>query len=248
MTQTSRPPTQLTLQAGNDRTTVDLYSTQGRELIADLWLKLAAEYKMMYEPTWLGTRIIQLSDDIVQMQELIWSLRPDVIVETGVAHGGSLILSASICELAGRGRVIGVDIEIRAANRAALESHSLFHRIELIEGSSVDDATFAKVAELCSGAARVLVVLDSNHSASHVSREIEMYSRLVTPGSYLVVMDGAQGQVWDIPRGKAEWRDDNPLVAIRRFLQETDDFVVDTHYVRLGVTSNPSGFLRRRER
>lgn len=225
---------------------VDLYSPEGMALVAGLWVKLAAQFKLMYEPSWLGVPIIQVPCDIVLMQELLWRLRPDWIVECGVAHGGSAILYASICELAGKGRVLGIDREIRQYNRVALEAHPLAHRIELIEASSVEPSTVERVTRRIEGAGRVVVVLDSNHSAEHVYREMTGYSRLVTPGSYLVVMDGAQADVADVPRGKAEWADNHPLQAVSRFLAEHPEFEDDPHYTRLHITSCPHGFLRKR--
>ncbi len=235
----------LRLIAGDAATEVELYSQEGLEFVAALWVKLAAEYRLMYEPTWLGIPVIQLPSDIVMLQELIWQLRPDVIVETGVAHGGGVVLYASMCQLVGHGHVIGVDIEIRPHNRAAIENHPLADRISLVEGSSTDPDTFAAVERVCAGARNVMVVLDSNHSTDHVYREMEMYGRLVPPGGYMVVMDGAQAHVWDIPRGKAEWRDSNPLLAIRRFLGEHAEFRSDPYYTRLHITQSPEGFLRR---
>jgi len=241
------PGTRLRLAAGAEDTEVDLYSEEGRDLVAALWMKLATEFRLMYEPTWLGIPIIQLPADIVAMQELIWRLRPDFVIETGVAHGGSAILYASVLELIGHGQVIGVDIEIRAHNRAAIERHPLAARIQLVEGSSTDRATFEQVRRRCGVGSNMLVVLDSNHTTEHVRREMEMYSGLVPPGGYLVTMDAAQAYVSDIPRGKAEWRNDNPLHAIRDFLDSHPEFEVDPHFTRFLVTSSPEGFLRRQE-
>lgn len=238
----------LTLTSDGQETKVDLYSPEGCALLNALRLKQAAEFKTMYEPQWLGTRIIQLPEDIVAIQELLWTLKPDVVVECGVAHGGSLILTASILELAGKGRVVGVDVEIRPHNRAAIEAHPLAHRIDLVEGSSIDPATVEEVRRRCAGAACVLVVLDSNHSAAHVAEEISLYSDLVTPGSYLVVMDGAQGLVSDIPRGDPAWAGDNPLVAIRALLEGSEAFERDPAYERFGTTCAPEGFWRKRGR
>ncbi len=239
------PDATLTLTGESGVQTVDLYSDEGLKLVSDLWLKLSAEYKIMYEPTWLGRRIIQLPHDIVQMQELIWTVRPDLIVETGVAHGGSLILSASILDLIGNGRILGIDIDIRSHNRAGIEEHPLAHRIDLLQGSSIDPAIVSEVTARAKSAGTVMVVLDSNHSAEHVAAEIAAYAPLVDEGSYLVVMDGAQGDVFDIPRGNAAWRYDNPLAALDAFVASTDEFVIDDHFTRLHVTSNPRGYLRR---
>jgi len=235
----------ITLTCDGSSRTVELYSQEGLELTASLMLKLAAEYRLMYKPTWLGLPIIQLPTDIVMMQELIWKLRPDVIVECGLAHGGAAVLYASICELIGKGRVIGVDIEVREHNRAAIESHPMWKRIEIIEGSSIGPSTVAEIKARVGNAQTVLVVLDSNHSREHVSRELSAYHEMVTPGSYLVTMDGAQANLWDIPRGEREWKDDNPLIAIHDFLREHAEFQVDPHYTRMQVTSSPDGFLRR---
>jgi cephalosporin hydroxylase len=236
----------LTLTTAGTSVDVDLYSPRGLELVAGLWLKLSAENRLMYQHTWLGVPIIQLADDIVAMQELIWRLRPDFIIECGFAHGGSAVLYASILELLGKGIVVGVDVEVRTYNRVAIESHPLAQRIRMVEASSVDETAVDRLRRLVSGAGTVLVVLDSNHTRAHVRRELELYHSLVTPGGYLVVMDGAQAHVWDTPRGKPEWREDNPLQAITDFLGEHSEFVDDPHWTRGHVTCSPRGFLRRR--
>ena len=224
---------------------VDIYSREGYEIMVKLWTKVSCQYRIMYEPTWLGIPIIQYPEDILMMQELIWKVRPDVIVETGVAHGGSAILYASILELIGKGKVIGVDLEIRKYNRIVINSHPLSKRITLVEGSSVDESIVAEVKGKIRKDERVLVALDSNHSYKHVLREMELYSEIVSPGSYMVAMDGAQAYVWDIPNGKPEWKDDNPLRAIEEFVSKNKEFEIDEYYTRMKITSNPKGFLRR---
>lgn len=235
----------LTLEYNGERTTVDVYSQEGLDLLSNLWIKSAAQHRLMYEPTWLGRPVIQFSTDIVMIQELLWKIQPDVVVETGVAHGGSLVLSASVLELIGKGKVIGIDIEIRPHNRTAIEAHPLKHRIELIEGSSVAEETLDAVKKAVGNAKSVLVFLDSNHTESHVREELELYAPLVTPGSYIVAHDGAQAWVWDIPNGKPEWKDDHPLNAIHKFLKSHPEFTIDPHWTRLGITSSPDGFLKR---
>lgn len=242
---TAQQGAKLTLDNNGSCTTLDLYSREGLDMLSNLWIKVAAEHRLMYEPTWLGRPIIQFPTDIVVMQELLWRVQPDVVIETGVAHGGSLVLSASILELIGKGKVIGVDIEIRPHNRAAIEAHPLKHRIELIEGSSIAAQTFAKVRQATAGAKTVVVFLDSNHTEAHVLNELELYASLVGPGSYLVAHDGAQGWVWDIPRAKPEWKNDHPLNAIHKFLAAHPEFQIDSHWTRFGITSSPDGFLRR---
>jgi cephalosporin hydroxylase len=244
---TARAGSTLTLDDRGDRTTVDLYSREGLDLLSNLWIKCAAEHRLMYEPTWLGRPIIQFPTDVVAIQELLWKVRPDVVIETGVAHGGSLVLSASILELIGHGKVVGVDVEIRPHNRTAIEAHPLTHRIELIEGSSIADDTIAAVRRATGDAKTVLVILDSNHTEAHVYRELELYAPLVTPGSYIVAHDGAQAWVWDIPRGKPEWKDDHPLNAIHRFVATHPDFTIDPHWTRFGITSSPDGWLKKRD-
>lgn len=225
---------------------IDIYSAEGLSLMSDLWTKVSCHNRLMYEPTWLGIPIIQFPEDIVMMQELIWKVRPDVIVETGVAHGGSAVLYASILELIGKGRVIGVDVEIRKFNRIAINSHPMSKRITLIEGSSIDENIVKEVRGKVRNFEKVLVVLDSNHSYKHVLKEMELYSKMVSQDSYMVVMDGAQGLVWDIPNGKPEWKEDNPLEAINNFLSKHLEWEADSYYTRMHVTSNPTGFLRRR--
>jgi len=236
---------QVTLICDGKSQTVNLYSPEGLGMIASLWLKLCCEYRVMYEPTWLGVPVIQLPTDIVMMQELIWKLRPDVIVECGVAHGGSVVLYASLCELLGKGRVIGIDVEVRQDNRMAIQNHPMSKRIEIIERNSVDPSAVALVKERVQGAQTVLIILDSNHSYDHVLQELNFYHALVTPGSYLVAMDGAQAHVWDVPRGNPEWKEDHPLKAIHKFLSKHPEFQIDSHYTRMHVTSCPDGFLRK---
>lgn len=241
----ARPGSTLTLDNHGERTTVELYSKQGLELLGNLWTKVATEHRMMYEVTWLGRPVIQFPTDIVVIQELLWELQPDAVIETGIAHGGSLVLSASILELLGRGIVVGVDIEIRLHNRIAIEAHPLAGRIRMVEGSSVSEESIRRVRDLVGDARQVVVLLDSNHSEAHVHREMELYSAFVNPGSYLVVHDGAQAWVWDIPRGKPQWKDDHPLAAIDRFLEHHREFRVDERRTRFGITSSPRGFLQR---
>jgi cephalosporin hydroxylase len=241
----ARPGSRLTLDNQGECSTVDLYSREGLDMLSNLWIKVAAEHRVMYEPTWLGRPIIQFPTDVVAIQELLWKVQPDVVIETGVAHGGSLMLSASILELLGRGKVIGIDIEIRPHNRAAIEAHPLKRRIELIEGSSIAPETLSTVHRLTAGAAVVLVIFDSNHTSAHVLRELELYAPLVTPGSYMVAHDGAQGWVRDIPSAKPSWKEGGPLEAIQEFLATHKEFQIDAHFTRFGITSSPCGYLER---
>ena len=238
----------LTLKNGNEQFDVDLYSQEGFEMLSNLWIKVAAEFKLMYELKWLGRPIIQFGSDMVMLQQLIWDVKPDIFIETGIAHGGSLIYTASLFELMGNnGQVIGIDVEIREHNRTAIEAHDMYKRIKMIEGSSVADETITALEKLLEGSSgkTITVMLDSNHSKDHVLKELELYAKYVTVGSYMIVQDGAQKWVADIPRGKSEWIDDNPLSAIDEFLKTNDSFVVDESYTRLGITSSPGGYLKR---
>lgn len=151
----------------------------------------ADRYEYSYQWTWLGLPIIQMPPDVLATQEIIWDRRPQLIIETGIARGGSVVLSASILQLIGEGRAIAVDIDIRPHNRDAIEDHPVAGRIELIEGSSIDAAVVAQVAEVADGVERVMVILDSNHTHEHVLAELEAYGPLVTPGQFLIVADTA---------------------------------------------------------
>lgn len=226
---------------------VSIYSEEGYRVLAQLWTRSNWHNRLSYEVTWLGIPIIQLPEDMVVMQELIWKVRPDVIVESGVAHGGALVLYASILELLGRGRVIGVDVEIRKYNRLAIEAHPLSHRIELIEGDSLADETVGAVRSRIRPGDRVMVALDSAHTREHVLGELTRYAPLVTPDSYVVVFDAVMALVADAPAAGEGWDRDNPLEAVREFLDGNDDFEVDRSYERLAVTYCQGGFLRRRE-
>lgn len=241
----AQPGSKLTLDNRGECSTVDLYSREGLDMLSNLWIKVAAEHRVMYEPTWLGRPIIQFPSDIVAIQELLWKVQPDVVIETGVAHGGSLVLSASVLEMIGKGKVIGIDIEIRPHNRAAIEAHPLKRRIELIEGSSIAPETLSAVRKLTADASVVLAIFDSNHTRAHVLQELELYAPLVTPGSYLVAHDGAQDWACDIPSAKPAWKDGGPLDAIHEFLAAHKEFRIDPFYTRFGITSSPDGYLRR---
>ncbi|MDB5098558.1 MAG: Cephalosporin hydroxylase [Cyanobacteria bacterium RYN_339] len=209
------------------------------------WFRHSAEHKYSYNFSWMGRPIIQYPQDIVAMQELVWQVQPDLIVETGIAHGGSLVLYASFLKLMGEGRVLGIDIDIRAHNRAAIEAHPMADRIDMIEGSSIDEAVVARVFEAARGK-RVLLVLDSNHTHEHVLRELALYTPLVKAGSYAVVFDTVVE--WmpaeafpDRPWGPGN----NPMTAVEAFLKTTDRFEVDTQMdAKLQISVAPKGFLR----
>lgn len=232
--------------------TTPLYSTAGFEELSDLWLKVGWNQKYVYTFSWLGRPVIQLPEDMIRIQEVLHRVEPDVIVECGVAHGGALVYYASLCKLAGRGRVVGIDIEIRPHNRAAIEAHPLSELITLVEGSSIDPETVAAAAAGIQSGEKVIVILDSNHTRAHVRAELEAYAPLVSVDSYLVVMDGIMRLVADTPRGSVEWADDNPIAAVDEFVDEHPEFLVEQppwpfneSDLRANVTHWPRGYLRR---
>jgi cephalosporin hydroxylase len=217
------------------------------QALSRIWLRLSAKLRYSYNFTWMGRPIIQLPTDIVALQEIIWKVRPEVIIETGVAHGGSLIFSASMLELlGGNGRVLGVDIDIRAHNRVAIEQHPMSKRITLLEGSSTSADVIAEVKQLSKGRAPVLVILDSNHTHEHVARELELYSPLVTKGSYLVVLDTVIEQMEEDAFPDRPWgRGDNPFTAVHEFLKCSDRFEIDQDVqAKVLITVAPDGYLR----
>ncbi|HZL99563.1 MAG TPA: cephalosporin hydroxylase family protein [Planctomycetota bacterium] len=211
------------------------------------WAARTAPYKYTYNFRWLGRPIIQFPQDIIAMQELIWSVRPQLVIETGVAHGGSLVFYASMLELIGGvGLAVGIDVDIREHNRAAIEQHPMSRRIRLIEGSSTSAATLEALRPLAQDAERVLVVLDSDHTHAHVLRELELYSPLVRKGGYLVVFDTIIEDMDDAFWVDRPWgRGNNPKTAVREFLSRNDRFVVDREIeARLQITVAPEGYLQ----
>jgi cephalosporin hydroxylase len=212
------------------------------------WFTRACEHEYSYHFTWLGRPVIQFPEDLVVLQEIVWRVAPDVIVETGVAHGGSLIFSSSLLELMGgeRRRVIGIELELRPHNRAALEAHPLFRRIELVDGSSTDPEIFALVRDQIEPDERVLVILDSNHTHDHVLRELELYSTLVAAGSYVVVFDTViESMPADSWPNRPWGPGNNPHTAVSEFLVRNDRFERDEAVERkLTLSVAPGGYLR----
>ena len=237
----------ITVQTPDGPRELDIYSDEGFSALSHLWTRSGWQRKFTYELVWMGIPIIQLPEDILMMQELIWRVRPDVIIESGVAHGGALVLYASLLDAVGKGHVVGVDVEIRKYNRLAIEAHPMSRRITLIEGDSVSDETLQQVRAEIPPGATVMVALDSNHTREHVAAELERYAPLVTPGSYCVVFDSVMTMVSDAPSAGENWQEDNPLAAVGAFLREHKEFEVDPAFNRLEVTYCQSGFLRRRE-
>jgi len=232
--------------ADNELRTVPLYTLEAFRAISRLWIKTGWAVKYSYNFSWMGRPVIQLPEDLLMMQELIHKVQPQVIIETGLAHGGSSVFYASLMEALGGGRVISIDIEIRPHNRKAIEAHPLKKRITLFERSSTAPETIEEVRNLISPNEKVMVVLDSNHTKDHVRRELELYGPLVTSGSYIVAADGIMEDLTDVPGGKAEWTRDNPKAAVHEFLAVHREFELDSEPTRLGVTYWPDAFLRRK--
>jgi cephalosporin hydroxylase len=210
------------------------------------WINSTARHKYTYNFSWMGRPIIQFPQDMLAMQEIIWALQPDIIVETGIAHGGSLVFYASMLELIGHGEVLGVDIDIRQHNREAIEAHPMSKRIQMIQGSSIDPATVEQVRQRIEGK-KVLVVLDSNHTHEHVLEELRAYAPMTSVGSYCVVMDTV---VEDMPADAfpdRPWgKGDNPKTAVWAYLEENRDFEIDQAvHSKLLITVAPDGYLRR---
>lgn len=231
---------------------LDLYSREAFERISHQWVRVGWNQKYPYTFAWMGRPIIQAPEDIVRAQEVVYRVKPDVLVETGVAHGGSLILYASLFKAMGKGRVIGVDIDIRPHNRRAIEVHELFPSITLIEGSSIDPAVVQRVKSLVSPGETVMVILDSSHTKAHVRAELEAYCSLVTPGSYIVATDGSMKDLHDVPRGKPEWAADNPAAAAAEFARAHPEFTLEQprwpfneSELTQNITHWPGAWLRR---
>lgn len=233
------------------------------QALSRIWLREITRHKYAYNFTWLGRPLIQFPQDMAAIQELVWRIKPDLIIETGIAHGGSLIMSASLlamldyCDAVSTGtiidprtvhrRVLGIDIDIRSHNRAAIESHPMAHRIDMIEGSSIAADVIAKVHEMARNYSRVLVLLDSNHTHEHVLAELEAYAPLASKGSYCVVFDTL---IEDMPTemfNNRPWgKGDNPRTATSAFLANHPEFEVDVDIeAKLLITVAPGGYLRR---
>ena len=216
------------------------------QALSRIWIREIARHRYAYNFTWLGRPVIQFPQDMMAIQELIWSIKPDLVIETGVAHGGSILFSASMLELVGgEGYVIGIDIDIRKHNRTEIEAHPLSRRVRLIEGSSVDDTVVSQVREMVGEGKKVLVILDSNHTHEHVLRELELFSPFVREGSYLVVYDTL---IEDMPVdlvGDRPWGPgNNPKTAVWEFLETNKRFKIDKDLeAKLSITVAPDGYL-----
>jgi cephalosporin hydroxylase len=237
--------------AGGERQ-YQMASNEGFMAASKAWLRCGWDAKYVYGFSWLGRPIIQLPEDLIRIQEIIYRVKPDVIIETGIAHGGSLIFYASLCKAMGKGKIVGIDVDIRSHNRQAIDQHELSPFITLIEGSSIDPAVIEQVERLIGPASNALVVLDSNHSKDHVLAELNMYAPFVALDSYMVVADGIMAELRGAPRSKSDWRWNNPLGAIESFLRERPNFMAEEPAFPFNegavtgrVTYWPQAYLRR---
>jgi len=221
-------------------------------ILSGLWLRSGWDTKYVYSFTWLGRPVIQLPEDLIRIQEVIYRVQPDVIIETGVAHGGSLVFYATLCKVLEKGRVIGVDIEIRPHNRSAIENHPLCSLITLIEGSSIDPQIVEQVKSLVKPEDKVLVMLDSCHTKAHVLAELEAYAPFVSVGSYIIAADGIMEHLVGAPRTQPDWSWNNPRQAALEFVRQNSDFIIEEPSFMFNegsiserVSYWPSGFIKR---
>lgn len=242
----------VTVEDENGVKTYDIGSPEAFHILSGIWLRSGWDVKHIYTFTWLGRPIIQLPEDMFRLQEVIYQIKPDVIIETGIAHGGSFVFYAGLLKAMGRGRVISIDIDIRPHNRKAIEEHELYKMGTFIEGSSIDEKIVDSVKSLVKTDERVLVVLDSNHTKGHVLAELNAYSELVSVGSYIVACDGIMEYLVGAPRTKDDWGWNNPKAAAEEFARNHDDFVIEEPAFRFNegfiterVTYWPNAFLKR---
>jgi cephalosporin hydroxylase len=207
-----------------DQEEIPLYSERGFKLLSESWLKVGWQLHYHYTFTWLGVPCLQLPEDLIRLQEVIVSFKPDWIIECGMAMGGTSLFLASLCALQKHGNVVGVEKDFRPHNRKRVFDHPVSSYLQVIDGDSTSNETFEQVKEKIHENDTVLVLLDSNHGYDHVLKELKLYCQLVTEGSYLIVADTLKGELHDVPRGKEHWLEDNPKRAIEDFLNEHSEF------------------------
>ena len=242
---------EIVVETENGQRRYPLGSPEAFALLSEAWMRSSWANRHSYTFSWLGRPVVQLPSDLFRLQELVVRERPDVIVETGVAHGGGVIFLAGLCRLLGHRRVVGVDIEIRPHNRQAIETHELAGLVTLIEGDSVAPETVARVCAAIGAADTVLVILDSDHSRAHVRAELDAYATFIRPGGSIVVADGNMASLVGLPGALDDWCWNNPDVAIAEFLSEHADFervrppvAFNERGIADGGSYWPGGYLR----
>lgn len=222
----------------------DIYSAEGRQALVAAYTKSMWNAGVFQKTTWCGVPLLQIPEDMVMLAELIWKTKPKLIIECGIYKGGGLLLYSSILDLIGGGDVVGIDIQTDIAEH--VRDHPLGKRIQLIQGDSGDSAILSKIHSDLSSP-DIMVILDSDHSAGHVSKELQVFSKLVSPGGYLIVLDGIMEILHDVPGATPSWKEDNPETAIKEFLVEHPEFERDMKCNRLGTSFGPGGYLRRKK-
>lgn len=236
----------LTTEEGGLYQDIPLYSREAFEMVSREWVRVGWACNYYFTLSWFGRPILQLPDDLIRLQEAVYAVRPDVIVECGIHKGGSLLFHATLCEAMGKGRVIGIDQQISVDTREAIAQHRLSHRIEMIEGDSVAPATVDRVRACAGDAEGVLVILDSHHSKDHVAAELRAYAPLVTPGSCIIAADGVMRDLTDVPGGDASWSWDNPAAAALEFAASHPEFEMRAPEGPRNITYWPDAWLWRR--
>lgn len=225
-------------------TVENIYSEEGRKAVIDAYTKSMWAASVNFASSWCGVQLLQTPEDMVMLSELIWKNKPDLVVECGIYRGGGLILYASILQLLGKGEVIGIDVDTSKAEH--VKTHPLGSRISIIKADTGAPETAAMIADKAKKAESVMVILDSDHSAAHVKKEMNCFAPFIKPGGYLVVLDGIMTILHDVPGGAAQWKSDNPETAIKEFLQDHPEFERDWDCNKLGTSHGPGGYLKRK--
>lgn len=244
---------ELTITTDGQQKSVPLASTEAFEAIGKLWLRVGWDNKYLYSMTWMGRPILQLPDDLIRLQEIVWAVEPDLIIETGVAHGGSLAFFASLLHVRGFGKVVGIEKGLMDSTKQAVIEHPLSSYMEVIEGGSTAAETVAAAKGFVKKSKKVMVFLDSNHSYQHVLDELNIYSQFVTPGSWLIACDGIIGDLKGAERINSDAATNNATEAVLTFLKSNPEFELldpplpfNQSSIRRSPTYWRGGFLRRR--
>lgn len=252
-TETGILTTQDNAAPGSLTREMPLYSREAFELLSREWVRCGWALHYYFTFTWFGRPILQLPEDLIRLQEVLVALQPDVIIETGIYNGGSLLFHATICEALGKGRIIGVDLNIADETRDAIAAHRLASRIQMVEGDAIAPVTVQAVKALVKPGEKVLVILDSNHTKAHVAGELEAYSPLVPPGFCIIAADGIMRDLADVPGGDPTWEHDNPSAAALEFAaahpefeMRQPDWLFNRSTLEKNITYWPDGWLWRR--
>lgn len=217
----------LSIESHTSTRTLDLYSPEAFAVLSSAWVKVGWSLEHWKSFSWQGSRIMQLPEDVLRLQEVLHQLQPDLIIETGINEGGSSIFFSTMCALAGKGKVVSIELTLKPGVRESIVDHPHGHRVTVLEGDSCSPEILAEVAALAKDATTVFVFLDSNHTKAHVAKELDLYSPFVSMGSYIVATDGIMRELIDTPQGKPEWLHDNPSEAALEFAAKNPAFVLE---------------------